>query len=332
MGSLRPMLEMLMGAVGLVLIIVAANILSLLLTRSIARRQEMSLRAALGASYWRILCQLLVENSILCVAGAMAGILFAKFFAPVLMRLSPIVLPQFSSLDLGIPALVFAVVLTGVCAFLFSLVPAIESRRNRLNQSLRVNTGQIATGQHFVQKALVVCEVAISLVLMVAAALILTSFWKLIHTPMGFETANVLTFKNAFSDKQTESSALFGQRLAELTARIEALPGVESVAAADALPTQLVPDLPFEIIGRPASKQAGLGSPDYVTITPHYFNALRVPTIAGRTFTESDTKSSVPVVVINQTLARKAFKGQKSHWSADSNWSRYRPPFRRCGS
>lgn len=309
-GSLRPMLEMLMGAVGLVLLIVAANILSLLLTRSIARRHEMSLRAALGASSWRILRQLLVENSMLCLGGGVVGVVLAKFVAPVLMHLSPVVLPQFSSLDVGGPAIVFAVALTAMCALIFSLVPALEAKRSRLNGSLRIDTRQIATGDHLVQKGLVIGEVAISLVLMVGAALMLTSFWKLMHAPIGVETANVVTFKNAFSDKEVERSALLGQRLAELTARMEVVPGVESAAAVNDLPTQLVPQMSFEIIGRPASESAALGGPDYIPITPHYFKALRVPTVAGRTFTESDTNGSVPVVVINQTLARRAFKNQ----------------------
>jgi predicted permease len=309
-GGLRPMLEMLMGAVGLVLLIVAANILSLLLTRSIARRHEMSLRAALGASSWRILRQLLVENGILCLGGGVAGVLFAKFAAPVLLHLSPVVLPQFSSLDVGGPALVFAAVLTALCALIFSLVPAMEAKRSRLNGSLRIDTRQIATGEHVVQKGLVIGEVAISLVLMVGAALLLTNFWKLVHAPLGFETANLVTFKSAFSDKQIESSALLGQRLADLTGRIEALPGVESAAAVNDLPTQLFPNMSFEIIGRPASESASLGGPDYIPITPHYFNVLRVPIVAGRSFTESDTNGSVPVVVISQTLARRAFKNQ----------------------
>ena len=206
-GSVRPALEMLMGAVALVLLIVAANILSLLLTRSIARRREMSLRAALGASGWRVVRQLLVENAMLCLAGGIAGVLLAEFIAPTLMHLSPLELPAFSSLRLGGAVLAFAAALTVGCALLFSLVPALESRRIQLNESLRVNT-QIATGRHLAQKALVVSEVAISLVLLVGAALLLTSFWKLIHTPPGFDSRNVLTFKNSFSGEQVSTSGL----------------------------------------------------------------------------------------------------------------------------
>jgi predicted permease len=309
-GSVRPALEMLMGAVLLLLIIVAANILSLLLTRAIARRREMSLRAALGASGWRILRQLLVENAILCIAGGLAGIVLAQFAAPALMHLSPIELPSFASLNIGGAALVFAAALTAVCALIFSLVPAYESRRAQINESLRVNGTQIAPGRNLAQRALVVSEVAVSLVLMVAAALLLTSFWKLVHTPPGFSTKNVLTFKNSFSSEQAASSAQLGLRLNELTARLEAIPGVESAAAVGDLPTQLVPDLPFAISGRsPDRKDAG-GDEKYMPITAHYFDALSIPVLSGRAFTLSDAPNSVPVVIINQEVARTFFKGQ----------------------
>ena len=309
-GNVRPALEILMGAVLLLLVIVSANILSLLLTRSIARRREMSLRAALGATGWRILRQLLVENAILCAAGGIAGVFLARVAAPVLMRLSPLELPHFSSLDIGGPALTFAAALTFICALIFSLVPAFESRRTQLNESLRVNTTQVATGRHPVQKALVVGEVAVSLVLMAAAGVLLTSFWKLVHTPPGFEAKNVLTFKNNFTNEQAASSALLGQRLDEIAGRLEALPGVESAAAVVDLPTQLVPDFPFDISGRAADRKDASGDGKYIPITASYFKALSIPMVAGRAFSVSDAHGSAPVLIINQQFARSYFKGE----------------------
>ena len=309
-GDIRPALEILMGAVALVLVIVTANILSLLLTRSIARRREMSLRSALGASGWRILRQLLVENALLCLAGGVAGILLAQLAAPILMHLSPLELPAFSSMQIGAPALAFAAALTLGCALLFSLVPAFESRSTQLSQSLRVNTTQIAGGRHLAQKALVVSEVAVSLVLMVAAALLLTSFWKLVHTAPGFDPRNVITFKNAFSNEQAASSALLSQRLDELSGRLEAIPGVASAAAVSNLPTQLVADLSFDIIGRGKDRKDAGGDEKYVAITAHYFDALRVPMVSGRSFTQSDSHASAPVVIVNQQFVRTYFKGE----------------------
>jgi predicted permease len=309
-GQVRPALEMLMSAVGLVLLIVSANILSLLLTRAIARRHEISLRVALGASGWIILRQLLIENAVLCVLGGVAGILLARFTTPALMHLSPLKLPSFTTLRIDTPALAFAAVITFACALLFSLVPALESRRTKLSESLRVNSAQVAVGRNLAQKSLVVGEVAVSLMLLVAAGLLLASFWKLIHTPAGFNAENVVTFKTAFNDGPTATSAMQGQRLDLLAARLEAQPGVASAAAARSLPTQLVPDLPFNIMDRSAGEQDSGGEADYLTIRAHYFDALRIPLLAGREFRISDTHGSEPVVIVNRQISSSYFKQQ----------------------
>jgi len=309
-GQVRPALEMLMGAVALVLVIVSANILSLLLTRSIARRREMGLRAALGASGWRILRQLLVENALLCFLGGILGAVLAEFATPMLMHLSPLPLPQFASLHIGGSALLFAAALMLACALLFSLVPSLESRRVQLNESLRVNSAQVAGGRNLAQKSLVVGEVAVSLVLLVAAGLLLTSFWKLVHVSPGFNATNVLTFKTGFTDEQAATSTLLGQRMDELAASLEAQPGVEAAAAINSLPTQLTPDLPFDILGRAASDPNARGDEKYMPVTAHYFEALRIPVVAGRSFRLSDTHGTEPVVIINEQVARAYFKGQ----------------------
>jgi predicted permease len=309
-GQIRPALEMLMGAVALVLIIVAANILSLLLTRSIARRREMGLRAALGASGWRILRQLLVENVLLCLLGCVVGVELAEFATPLLMHLSPLPLPQFASLHIGGSALLFAAGLTVACALLFSLVPAVESRRTQLNESLRVNSAQVTGGRNLAQKSLVVGEVAVSLVLMVAAGLLLSSFWRLIHVSPGFDARNVLTFKTSFTDQQAATAASLGKRMNELAARLEAQPSVEAAAAVNTLPTQLTPTMPFDILGRPSGDPNAGGSEDYMPITSHFFDALRIPVMAGRSFRVSDAAGTQPVAIINEQLARTYFKGE----------------------
>ena len=309
-GQMRPALEMLMGAVGLVLVIVAANILSLLLTRSIARRREMALRAALGASGWRILRQLLAENTLLCILGGVVGAWLAELVTPALMQLSPLPLPPFVNLDVGGLAILFAAGLVLACALLFSLVPAMESRRTQLNESLRINSAQVAGGRNLPQKSLVVGEVAISLVLLVAAGLLLTSFWKLVSISPGFELKNVVTFKTSFTDQQVVTSAALGQRLDELTARMEAQPGIEAAAAVNSLPTQLTPDLPFDILGRPAGNANASGEEKFMPITADYFDVLRIPLVAGRTFRLSDAPGTEPVVIINERVAGAYFKGQ----------------------
>lgn len=308
-GSVKPALDILMGAVGLLLLIVSANILSLLLTRSIARRREMSVRVALGATGARLLQQMLVENLLLCAIGALAGGLLARLAAPVILHLSPIKLPQFADLSVGATAVGFVALLALGCALVFSLVPLLEARRAQLNDSLRLNPTQVAGGRNRAQRVLVVGEVAMSLLLLVGAALLLTSFWKLIHTPPGFDSRNIITFKTGFSNAQTSDSTVWGQTLDRLVARTEALPGVEAVAAVLNAPTQIVPDLPFDIMGRSSENDQSYDE-KYVPITSRYFSVLHVPMIAGRAFTTADNNTGAPVLIVNEEFVRKYFPGQ----------------------
>lgn len=307
-GQVKPALRILMGAVGLLLVIVAANILSLLMTRSISRRREMSLRVALGATGGRLLQQMLVENLLLCALGGTLGAMLAQIATPVLLHLSPIRLPEFAVLSVGSAGIAFVAALAIGCALLFSFVPVLESRRAELNDSLRMNPTQVAGGKIPAQRALVVGEVATSLVLLVAAALLLTSFWKLVHSSPGFDATNVVTFKTGFTDTQTANAAVFGQTLDQLAARTEALPGMESAAAVINPPTQIVPDLPFDIIGRTAEEDHDFDE-KYIPVTADYFSALKIPVIAGRAFTASDTKAAAPVLIVNEQFAKTYFPG-----------------------
>ncbi|WP_148210175.1 ABC transporter permease [Candidatus Korobacter versatilis] len=306
-GDVKPALNILMGAVGILLVVVAANILSLLLTRAISRRREMSVRVALGATGGRLLQQMLVENLLLCALGAVAGIALAQFTAPVILHLTPIQLPAFASLHVGSSGVAFAAGLAVLCAVLFSLVPALESRRVHLNDSLRLNTTRIAPGRVPAQRVLVVGEVAMSLVLLVAAALLLGSFWKLVHIAPGFDPANTATFKTGLSVAQTSTGAAFGQTLDTLAAHTEALPGVESAAAVIGAPMEPVPDLPFDIAGRPAPSDGSSYDEKYVPITADYFTTLKIPVAAGRAFTMADNKSSAPVLIVNEQFVHTYF-------------------------
>lgn len=309
-GDVKPALKILMGAVGLLLVIVSANILSLLMTRSIARRREMSVRVALGATGARLMQQMLVENLLLCALGACTGALLAQFVVPILLHLSPIQLPDFAVLNIGAAGVCFAAVLAVGCALLFSMVPAFEAGRARLNESLRMNPTQVAVGKLPAQRVLVIGEVAMSLVLLVVAALLLSSFWKLVHISPGFDAQNVITFRTAFSDQETQESGQFGQLLDRLAARAEALPGVQSAGAAMNVPMQILPDLPFDIAGHPQPNGDPIGDKNYVPITAHYFDALKIPVLAGRAFTDADRKGSAPVLIVNHAFAQEFFPNE----------------------
>lgn len=309
-GNLRPELEILMGAVGLVLLMVAANLMSLLLTRAVGRRRDMGVRVALGATGWRIVRQLLAENALLCFAGGVAGIGLASVAAPLLMHLSSINIPQFASLRIGGSPIAFAAALTFGCTLIFSVVPALEARRTRPNEALQLNASRIAAGRHLAQRLLIIGEVAMSLVLLVGAALLLTTFWNLVSTSPGFQSRNVLTFKNSFIEAQAETSLQFGLRLNELTSRMEALPGVELAAGIGGLPTQLTPNMPFEVIGRPVNQSDAMGGADYLPVTKDIFRTLGIPIIAGRAFGDADTHGAMPVVIVNREFARTYFRNE----------------------
>lgn len=309
-GNLRPALRILMGAVGLVLLIVTANVLSLLLTRAVARRRELGVRVAVGASGWRVLRQLLAENALLCAAGGAAGIVVAALGAPALLHLTPIELPQFASLRMGGATTALALGLIVVCTVVFSVVPLLETRSTRLHETLQLNSTRIAAGRHLPQRALVVSEVAVSLVLLVGAILLLTTFWQLVHTPPGFANRGILTFKNGFTDQQAATSAVFGRQLSELRTEITAVPGVTSAGAAITLPTQLCPDLPFDIIGRASNRKDANGDEKYLPVTTGFFETLQIPVIEGRLFTDADTHGSTPVLIVNQQFARTYFRNE----------------------
>lgn len=307
-GQMRPALEVLTGAVALVLATVCANIISLLLTRSVARRREMALRVALGASGWRILRQLLVENVLVCFLGGILGALLADFATPILLHLSPIAVPHFAKLQISGTTLLYATALVLGCTLLFSLVPAVESGRTQLTQSLRVNSTQIAGGRSLPQSLLIVAEVAMSVILLVGAGLMLTSFRNLKSISPGFDVKNLLTFKTSFTSEQTATSAVLSRRLDELVMRLEAQPGVGTAAALNSLPTQPLPNAPFEILGRPTDRLDASGVENYIPVTNDYFKALHIPVLAGRSFGLSDAPGAEPVAIVNEQIVRTHFK------------------------
>lgn len=309
-GDVRPALQILMAAVGLILLIVCANVLSLLLARTIARRREMSMRSALGASGWHILRQLLAENLILCLLGGVAALGIAYICTPLLLRLSPLRLPEFALLEIDLPVALFVIAGVFVCAAIFSIVPALEVRNIRLNDALRSNSNQSIGTRNLPQRLLIVGEVAVSLVLLIGAGLLLGSFWRLVHVQPGFDSRNVVTFQTTFDAQDASGSGPLALKQQALLAEIKALPGVLSAATSLGLPTRLNPDLPFEIVGRPVNPSGADGDSKFRPVSGDYFAAFKIPVVMGRAFDTSDTDSSQPTIIINREAARQFFAGK----------------------
>jgi predicted permease len=309
-GNVRPMLLVLMGAVGFVLLIACANVANLLLARSAARRQEMAVRAALGASGGRLMRLLFTESLLLSLAGAALGILVAQSSLPLLLGLAPANLPLLPRVSIDWGVILFAVAIAVLTGFLFALFPALQSIRLGIGNPLR-DSGNRTTANASANRArqvLVVAEVAISLILLIGAGLLIQTFKNLSGVDPGFDTRHVLTTQMSVSDDRFRKTAAVAQLTNRIVTRLEAMPGVAAVATTITLPTEIGPDLSFEIVGRPPSNQ--VLDEQWRSITPHYFSALQIPVVAGRAFTLQDTQQSRAVVIVNEAFARKHFPKQ----------------------
>ena len=311
-GDIKPALHVLFLAVGALLLIACANVAGLLLARGSSRQTELAVRAALGASRARITVQLLLESVLLSLAGGFAGVVVAFLTLKGVLQFVPKNLPRLDHVGINLPVLLFAIAVSMVTGVLFGLLPA--RRLARLDPALALRDGsRNATAgrrQHRLHSALVIGETAIGLVLLVGAGLLIRSFVHLLATDPGLNPDHVLTFRVGLSDKRypDEKSIQFYD---QLTARLKALPGVQSATAAFPMPFGGGNmNLTFDIQGRPTAKS---NSPDARTsvILPGYFETLQIPLLHGRFTTAQDNRvEAPPVMVINQALAEKYFPNE----------------------
>jgi putative ABC transport system permease protein len=311
-ADLRTKLWILSAAVAVLLLIGCANVASLLLSRALARRRELAVRAALGASRSALIRQLLTESMILACAAGILGVALGFAADRALTAWGATQLPEGIPVTLDARVLLFAVILSFLTGILTGLFPALQLARTDLNSTLR-DEGRGLTGGRSrgrVRSLLVVGQVALSLLLLICAGLLVRSFDRLLHVDPGFEASNVLTMgislpteKYAKPDQQT---AFFDEALR----RVSALHGVRSVAISAALPlsfTRVTPVLPE---GQPAVPLAQRPFIDIEAISPGWFDTMRVPLLGGRLFTDTDDSQAPKVVIVNQTCARRFWPGQ----------------------
>ncbi len=310
-GKIRPALVALLGAVGFLLLIACANVANLLLARATARRKEIALRIAIGASRGRIVRQLLTESLALSLAGALCGLLVAytaiHFLAASLPESSHFTLPRYQEIGIGAPVLLFTLAVATLTAILFGLAPALQFSRPDLSGALK-DGGRGAPGGARVslRGVLVVAEVAISIVLLSGAGLMLTSLWKLSAIDSGFDPHNLLSMTvNATGSayKPVEKrNTLFRAALD----RVAAIPGVRVVSAINHLP--LAGDqwtFPFLVEGQPLPKPEDIPGAIFRVVFPRYFETMRIRLVSGREFDEHDSASAPGVAVVNQAMARR---------------------------
>lgn len=312
LGESVPVLLVLAGAVSLVLLLACANVANLMLARSEARRRELALRAALGASRLRVIRQLLTESLLLAATGTALGLAVARWALDLAVATAPSALPRLSTVTLNAPVLAFAVGLVFVATVLFGVLPALQVSRARASEALKEGgRGGSSGGRARVRRALVVSQVTLAVVLLVGAGLLLKSFSQVVGVPGGFTTDGVLTARVVVPAVRYPDLAAVSGFFTSLTGRVAALPGVESAGAGSGLPLAVASgDWSFDIEGRGRVNGRRPGATDWYVITPGYFETLRIPLVAGRSLEPSDTATSPRVVFINETAARSIFPGQ----------------------
>ncbi|HUB78917.1 MAG TPA: ABC transporter permease [Bryobacteraceae bacterium] len=318
--NVRLALLILLGAVGFVLLIACANVANLLLARAAVRQKELAIRAAIGASRWRVVRQLLTESLILAGTGAILGFAIGAAGVRALLAMAPGNIPRLTQTDGLHQALplfdwriaAFTIGIAALTAILFGLFPALSLSSPDLASTLKEGgrSGGGALGRRS-RAFLVVSEVALALVLVTGATLLIRTFSGLRSVNPGINPHNVLALNTSLASGAFDSTAKVDRLVRQVVERLEAIPGVQSANSAVMLPLNGNDvDLPFNIMGRPAPKGGYDGDEQWRFVSPHYFRTLQIPLLRGRLFTDSDTLGAPAVVVINQTMARKYWKSQ----------------------
>ena len=308
-GEIRTVLYVLLGAVGLVLLICCANVANLLLARAAQRQKEMAIRTAVGANQTQLVRLLLVESMLLAVIGGSLGCLLAFWGIDLLVALKPENLPRLDQVGIDWSVLLFTGGISLTTGLLFGLAPALQATHPQLNEMLKEGdrSGTSGPARHRVRDLLVVAEVALSLVLLVAAGLLIRSFVRLLEVDPGFRPDHVLTVSIPLPVSRYPEAAQeagFFQRLLE---RVHELPGVRAAGAVTDVPLFGGSSTGFDVEGRPLAAPKERPMTDFRSATPDYFRAMGIDLAAGRAFTTNDNADAPPVAVINETLARRYF-------------------------
>ena len=307
-GSYRTSLFMLLGAVGLVLLIACSNLANLLLARAATRRKEMAVRAALGASRSRLIKQLLTETGLLAFLGGGLGLFLAWWALKFLVVLSPANLPRAREIDLDGSVLAFTLLISCLAGLIFGLIPAVQASRVDLNEELKgaaKGAGETGRGR-MARNALVVSEIALSLMLLISAALLMKSFVRLQEVRPGFESNNLLLVRLSLPPRQYSNSAAVALFYDQALSRIRTLPRVENAGASNVLPLSgLNVRSDFIIAGRPPLSASDKPAAQNRLVSAEYFRALGIRMVQGREFGAHDGAGARGVVIIDEALARR---------------------------
>lgn len=312
-AAARPMLMLMVVAVGFLLLITSANLASLLLARTLARRGEIAIRGALGASRARVIRQLVTESLMLALLGGVLGIVLGHFAVAGLRAAIPVTLaesmPGWARLGINPRVAVFALVAASITGVAFALIPALRISQSQLSATLRSGGRRLGGRAGRLRHALVAGQVGLALVLVVVTGLLVQSVQRMYGATPGIRTENVLSMRLRSVERgdQPPPPAKFD----EVLASVGAVPGVQAVGGVSALPlTRHQGSMGFQIEGRPVEPDARGPYARTQVVTPEYFGVLQIPVLRGRVFTAQDGETAPKVMVVNRTFAERHFAGK----------------------
>jgi putative ABC transport system permease protein len=313
LGYYRPALFVLLGAVALLLITACLNVASLLIARATIRAREIAVRAALGASRARLVRQLLVETLLLAAAGTAAGAAAAVALLKAAIAWLPVPVPRLATTSLDVRLLTFALVLVAATAIVFGLLPALLLSRTQAAEALKDGT-RTSTGTRGRRwtRALVIAEVTLATGVLMASALLVRSVTRMIHAPLGIVSTDVVSATVQLPNAGYPNWQKVDQAYTTLLDTLRRQPGIIAAGATTALPLDAGWRLPFGIDGRPAARVNEDAIAQHLSIAPGYFETVRATLLDGRLFTVDDRADTEPVVVVNQTFARRLFPNEQA--------------------
>lgn len=312
-GGIGPILWLLLGAVGFVLLIACVNVSNLMLARSTSRTREFAIRTALGASRRRLLRQSLTESTLLALAGGALGLIVAGWGTQLALKVLPTALPRAEEIRMDGRVLLFTFVVALLTGILAGVAPALKASAGRVSDSLKEGGRGTSSGRARAQGIFVAVEMALALVLLIGAGLMIRSLAALWNVDPGFRADNVTTFSlNLPPSLRSGSPEALRAVLRDLSDKIKSTPGVKAASfSSGAVPLQGEDDLFFWVDGRPKpASQSEMNMALIYQVEPDYLNAMSIPLKHGRFFNAQDDERSQPVAVIDETFARQYFAGE----------------------
>ena len=307
-GKIGPTLWILFGAVGLVLLIACVNVANLLLTRTADRQKELAIRVALGAGRARVIRQLLLESMLLALLGGGAGALLAVWITKLFSASLLASVPRGEDVAVDSRVLLFTLAVSILTAFIFGLAPALQGANPNINETLKDGgRSSVSNSRRGLRSFLVASEIALSLVLLIGGGLLVKSFIRLQNVNAGFDSRNVLTMEVTLPRIQYPKTAAQNAFVQQALQRIESLPGVKSAAATINLPLVGTWGMGYSLVGRQNQPNQ---IADNANVTPRYFQTMGIPMLLGRDFSTHDVEGAQPVIIINETFARKHFTNE----------------------